>query len=146
MSGISSDRLERLLKIRRAGEGAERGRWARARMEHEARLTETEAAGEKRDGVTEHLRSRVLGSLDIAALRSSAECRDALARALERSAAASRLSEVEVEARRRDLEAANRAVRAFKKLAGRSAAAESARHQASEARERDDRPRDGERP
>jgi len=140
MSGLSRERRERLLRVRRSGEGVEHGRWARARMELAARRAEAEAIAAKREAVADELRSQGRGALNIARLQVGTDCRDSLARGRERSEAAAGDAEREVEARRRALVEANGRVRALEKLAERGAAEEAARGRAAEARERDDRP------
>ena len=139
MSGLSPERRERLLRVRRAGEGVEHGRWARARMEHAARLAETEGVAAKREAVADELRREERGTLDLARLQAAAACREALARDLDRTEAAARIAGREAEARRRALEDANRRVRAIEKLSERAGAEEAARGRAAESRELDDR-------
>jgi flagellar FliJ-like protein len=143
MSGLSRERRERLLKVRRTGEGIEHGRWARAQMELAARRAETDAIAAKRDAVADEIRSQARGPLNLASLRIGADCRDALARGRENSEAAARQAEREAEARRFALQEANGRVRAIKKLAERCAAEEARLGRAAEARERDDRPSSG---
>jgi len=143
MSGLSRERRERLLRVRRAGEGIEHGRWARAQLELAARRAESDAIAAKREAVADEIRSQGRGTLNLARLRVGADCRDALARGREHSEAAGREAEREAEARRRALLEANGRVRAIKKLAERGAAEESRLGRAAEARERDDRPAGG---
>jgi len=140
------NRLDRLLRIRKAGEGIERGRFDRARLEAAARRAETEAAASKRDAVGEDVRAQSRGAIDVARLRSAADCRDAMARSLLKGEGIARDADRRAEERRRRLEAANRDVRAIEKVAERRAAAETARARAAETRECDDRPRTAERP
>jgi hypothetical protein len=143
MSGLSRERRERLLRVRRTGEGIEHGRWARAQMELAARRAESDAIAAKRDAVADEIRSQARGPLNLARLRSGADCRDALARGRENSEAAARDAEREAEARRRALLEANGKVRAIKKLAERWVADEARIDRVAEARERDDRPAGG---
>jgi len=134
-------RLERLLKIRRAGESVERGRWARARLEVETRATEAASIAEKREAVAEDLRSMATGTLNLARLTLGAQSRDLLQATLEDVEAASRAAEARVEVQRLELEAANRKVRAIEKMSGRIAALEKSRREGAERREADDRRR-----
>lgn len=134
-------RLERLLKIRRAGESVERGRWARARLEVEARAAEAGSIVEKREAVAEDLRSIATGTLNLARLSLGAESRDVLRETLETAEAAAREAEELAEARRRELEAANRKVRAIEKMSERFAALEKSRREGAARREADDRRR-----
>ncbi|HEU4334141.1 MAG TPA: hypothetical protein VFT32_06555 [Candidatus Eisenbacteria bacterium] len=134
-------RLERLLKIRRAGESVERGRWARARLEVEARAGEAGSIAAKRDAVAEDLRSISTGTLNLARLALGAQSREVLQETLETAEMAARAAEELAEARRRELESANRRVRALEKVSGRIAALDKARREAAERRENDDRRR-----
>ena len=139
MSGLSRERRERLLRVRRAGEGVEHGRWSRAQMDLTARRAEGDAVAAKREAVAEELRTAARGALDLQRLQVATDCRDALARDLDQAEAAARDAAGDVERRRRALEEANRRVRAIEKLSERGDAEEAARDRAGEARELDDR-------
>ena len=139
-------RLDRLLRIRRACEGLERGRWARARQEWLAKSGEAEAIVARREHVSEDVRTRLTGDLDLARVAFAAECKEALGLGLRRAEEKVRVAQEETESRPRELESAHREVRALEKLTEKSAAAERARRDSAEARERDDRPREGEQP
>ena len=134
-------RLERLLKIRRAGESVERGRWARARLEVEACAAEAGSISQKREEVAEDIRSIATGTLDLARLSLGAQSRDVLQETLQIAEASARTAEELAEARRRELEAANRKVRAIEKMSVRIAALEKSRREGVERREADDRRR-----
>ncbi len=146
MSGLSRDRRERLLRVRKVDEGVERGRWARAKLELESRRVQAEACGAKREAVADEIRRESRGALNLARLRGAAECREAIARDRERAEAVVRGSEREAETRRRALDAANRRVRAIEKLDEKRTAEEAARLRAAESREQDDRFQPRERP
>lgn len=139
-------RLQRLLRIRRATESLERGRCARAQMELLARSGEAEAIVARRESISEDVRARLTGGLDLARLRIASDCKEAMNFILRRAEDTVRSAGLEAENRRRELEAANRDVRALEKLAEKAAALERARRNSAEARERDDRPREGEQP
>lgn len=139
-------RLDRLLRIRRACETVERGRWARARLELIATSRDAEAIAARRERISEDVRARLTGGLDLPRLQAAAECQEALGRTLGRAEERVGAAERETENRRRELEAAHRDVRALEKLAEKASAAERARRNSADARERDDRPREGDQP
>jgi flagellar export protein FliJ len=141
-----SGRLERLLRIRKACEGIEHGRWDRARLDVAARRADADALAAKRGAVADDVRAHSLGTVQVARLKIAADCRDALSRDLRKREDATRDAERGAEERRRDLEAANRDVRVVEKLSERRAAAERAVARAAENRELDDRPQTPVRP
>jgi hypothetical protein len=145
MSGLSPARMERLLRLRRAGESAERVRWAQAQLAVAARAGEAEALAAKGNAVAEDLRGRMKGPLDLARLQLGDECRTALRCDTDKAEAVVRLAEGEAELRRQAFEASHRDVRAIEKLSERLAREAASRASVTESRENDDRPR-GERP
>jgi hypothetical protein len=145
MSGLSPARMERLLRLRRAGESAERVRWAQAQLAVAARAGEAEALAAKGNAVAEDLRAWVKGPLDLARLQLGDECRTALRFDTDKAEEVARLAACEAELRRQAFEASHRDVRAIEKLSERLAREAASRASATESRENDDRPR-GERP
>ncbi|HKS16126.1 MAG TPA: hypothetical protein VJU16_02380 [Planctomycetota bacterium] len=139
-------RLDRLLRIRKACEGIEHGRWDRARMDVAARRAEAEALAAKRGAIADDVRARSLGPVQVDRLKIAADCREALSRDLRNREDAARNAERCAEDRRRDLEAANRDVRVIEKFSERLAVTERALARIAEIRELDDRPQAGERP
>ena len=134
-------RLDRLLKIRRAGQTRERGRWDQARQEFGERSGEAGATAARASEATEQLKALGRGELNLARLRLAGEGREALRVGAEQAKAAARDAERRAEERRGELERAHREVRAIEKLSERAALAVKARVAASETRESDDRPR-----
>lgn len=135
------NRLERLLRLRRAGESAELGRWAQARIALASRESEAKALAAKGNAVADDVRVLATGSLDLARLRLGDECRTALRLGTDKAAAVVRDAEGEAEERRRAFEESHRDVRAIEKLTERLAREAQSRLSAAELRENDDRPR-----
>ena len=134
-------RLDRLLKIRRAGQTRERGRWDQARQEFGERSGEAGAKAASASEATEQLKALGRGELNLARLRLGGEGREALRVGAEHAMAAARDAERRAEEQRSQLERAHRDVRAIEKLTERNALTAKARVAASETRESDDRPR-----
>ena len=134
-------RLNRLLKIRRAGETRERGRWDRARQDHAELVGEADAKVARADDAAGHLRFLGSGELNLARLRLAGESREALRLGAEKAEATARDAERRAEERRAELERAHREVRAIEKLSERAALAAKSKFTSVETRETDDRPR-----
>jgi len=136
-----NSRLERLLRIRKTEECLEAGRWARARMDAEARRADAKSVASIQENADADLRARISGRIDPARLRLASENRDALARERSRSESRARLAEREAVERHLEFESAARAARALEKITERIAAGDKARERSAEVREADDRPR-----
>jgi hypothetical protein len=143
---LSPGRLERLLRVRKAGERREHGRWAQANRALEAKRSEERSAVAARDAATDDLRRRALGSLDVARLQAADAARESKRRDVELAGSASLEAGRRAEEGRRALERAHRAVRILEKLAEKGAAESRERLRRIEAREQDDRPRAAEAP
>ena len=138
---FSRERLERLLRVKKAGERKEHGRWAEANRTLEAKRSEEQAALAARDAASDDLRRRSQGSLDLARLLFVDTARESMRRGADRTAAAAREAGRQAEAGRLALERAHRAVRIIEKLAEKNAGEIRERARLIEAREHDDRPR-----
>jgi hypothetical protein len=134
-----NSRLERLLRIRKTEECVDAGRWAKARLEAEARQADVRSVESIQASADADLRARISGRIDPVRLRLASEARDALTRERSRTESRAHRAELEATERHREFEATARAAKALEKVAERRAAEDRARERAAEIRESDDR-------